>query len=232
MTVCLLLCFAGFVSLVFYVREKLRACSVKALILKSIVSVLFIAVGFFALYSNSSPAGFFVLGGLVCGILGDIWLDLKYIYPADDAPYTFSGFVSFAVGHVLFIGGMLLDFGGLITPAAFLITAVASVALGFATVLSGPLMKLDYGKFKGISMLYGPLLFATALVSFVLARAAGFESRGLIMMFVGGVLFALSDLVLSGTYFGVGRDRPVDIILNYAFYYGAQFTIAMAILFF
>ena len=232
MIICSVLCLIGVISLIFYVREKLRACSVKALIIKAFVSVLFIAVGFCALWTNVSRAGFFVLGGLVCGILGDIWLDLKYIYPDDDTPFTFSGFVSFAVGHVLFISGMLLDFKAFVTPAALWITAGLSLALGFATVLSGPLMKLNYGKFKGISMLYGPLLFGTALIAFVLGRAAGFENTGLTMMCVGGLLFALSDLVLSGTYFGVGRDRPVDIIANYAFYYGAQFTIAMAILFF
>ena len=36
---------------------------------------------------------------------------------------------------------------------------------------------------------------------------------------------------LSGTYFGEGKERPVDFVLNYVFYYGAQFTIAFSLLF-
>ena len=231
MYLCLLLTVLGLAVLIFYVREKLRAYSVKALILKSLVSCLFIATGFAGLYFNPSRFALFVVAGLVCGILGDIWLDLKYVYPSDDCPYTYAGFISFAVGHVLFLSGLLLDFGSGAEIGKVLLFFGISVLLGFATVLSGPLMKLDYGKFRGISMLYGPLLFATMLISLCLAMSRGFSNMGLNMMFVGGVLFALSDLVLSGTYFGVGKDRPVDIILNYAFYYGAQFVIALSVLF-
>ena len=46
-----------------------------------------------------------------------------------------------------------------------------------------------------------------------------------------GVFFIISDLILSGTYFGEGKNRPVDIITNHATYYLAQFIIASAILF-
>ena len=45
------------------------------------------------------------------------------------------------------------------------------------------------------------------------------------------MLFAISDLVLSGTYFGKGKERPIDLLLNYLFYYGAQFVIAWSLLF-
>lgn len=231
MSLCFVLTAAGLAALVFYIREKLRGCTVKALIIKALVSLLFLAVAFSALYFRPGRFGLFIFGGLVCGILGDIWLDLKYVYPADDAPYTYSGFISFAIGHILFISGLLLDFGTLSTPGALIIAAVVSLALGFVTVLSAPLMKLDYGRYRGISLLYGPLLFGTTLISLVLTMGAGFENTGLNMMVAGGTLFALSDLVLSGTYFGEGHDKPADIILNYVFYYGAQFIIALSILF-
>ena len=42
---------------------------------------------------------------------------------------------------------------------------------------------------------------------------------------------AVSDLILSGTYFGVGKERPVDLALNYLSYYPAQFLIASALVF-
>jgi len=51
------------------------------------------------------------------------------------------------------------------------------------------------------------------------------------MMFAGGLLFTISDLILSGTYFGKGKERPVDIITNSVSYYAAQFVIALAMFF-
>ena len=58
----------------------------------------------------------------------------------------------------------------------------------------------------------------------------GWHVTTLNLIFIGSILFALSDLVLSGTYFG-GKERPVDIILNYLTYYPAQFLIALSLLF-
>ena len=52
-----------------------------------------------------------------------------------------------------------------------------------------------------------------------------------VMLFVGGTLFAISDLILCGTYFGVGKERPVDLISNAVTYYAAQFIIAFSLFF-
>ena len=46
---------------------------------------------------------------------------------------------------------------------------------------------------------------------------------------VGAVLFLLSDVVLSFTYFGKGWDKPVHIFVNHLLYYAAQFIIASTI---
>ena len=40
------------------------------------------------------------------------------------------------------------------------------------------------------------------------------------------------DLILSGTYFGEGKNRPVDIVTNHVTYYIAQFVIAGSLLLF
>ena len=58
-----------------------------------------------------------------------------------------------------------------------------------------------------------------------------FDVMTLNIMFVGLVFFLISDLILSGTYFGEGKDRPVDVITNHAAYYIAQFIIATSIAF-
>ena len=67
--------------LVVYIREKIASYSVKAVFLKSVVSVLFITVAILGWYlSNRGILGIFVIIGLTFGLLGDIWLDLKYVF--------------------------------------------------------------------------------------------------------------------------------------------------------
>lgn len=92
-------------------------------------------------------------------------------------------------------------------------------------------MKLNFGKLRGIVIGYGILLFATMFVSGGLAMLYGWQESTLNLIFAGSILFALSDLILSGTFFGVGKERPIDIALNYLSYYPAQFFIALSLLF-
>ncbi len=231
-----LLLAAGLASLCVYIREKIRAYSVKALLLKSVVSLLFICVavcGFWhaAASGKLSPLCPFVLTGLIFGLLGDIWLDLKYIFPEKDEPFTYAGFYCFGIGHVLFIAGMLLS----CCPAGRSLFALLPLLGGLVlsggnAVLEKP-MKLNYGKLRPTVILYGFLLFSMVLTAGSLALAGGRQVKTLTLLFAGGVLFAVSDLILSGTYFGEGRERPIDLALNYICYYAGQFLIASSLMF-
>ncbi len=69
----------------------------------------------------------------------------------------------------------------------------------------------------------------TTFSSIVAAQVTG--EQVWYIMSAGGILFLLSDLVLSGTYFGEGKNKPSYVVVNHALYYGAQFCIASSILF-
>ncbi|MBR0404672.1 MAG: hypothetical protein IJI68_05665 [Eggerthellaceae bacterium] len=230
----LIICAA--IALVWYVREKIKAYSLKAVLIKSVVSVLFIAVGVCGLHASTTnaggnPIGVLVVMGLVCGLLGDIWLDLKYVFPEQDLLFTYAGFAVFGIGHVLYIAGMLMRFyppGGIAYVLAPIVLAIVMSVVNAA--LEKP-MKLDYGRMKPVVIVYGVLLFATMLLSGSLALSHGWQEPALNLLFAGGILFAVSDLVLSGTYFGTGHERPIDFVLNYFTYYPAQFLIATALMF-
>ena len=226
-----LLLFAA-VMLVLYIREKLSAYSVKAVLLKSFVSVLFISVAVLGWYMSSREIlGIFVIIGLTFGLLGDIWLDLKYVFRNCDDQFTYAGFASFGIGHILYIAGLLLQYKAGTKLSLIIFPIILSVILSICNAVLEKPMKLHYGKMKGIVIGYGVLLFSTVLLSGSLALAKGWQNPTLNLFFAGGVLFALSDLVLSGTYFGVGKERPVDIISNYILYYGGQFLIAYSLLY-
>ncbi len=212
----------GAIALALYIPEKIRGYTVKAVILKSIVSVLFIAVAVSA--GSRSKLAPFIIMGLVFGLLGDIWLDLKYVFPEHDAVFTYAGFAVFGIGHIIYVTGLILQFGGgPFLAVSFALAAASAAAVG---ILEKP-MKLTYGKMKPIVIIYGLMLFSTVFVSGGMLLTKG--GTPLLIIFIGAASFAISDLVLSGTYFGTGKDRPVDIISNYIFYYAGQFLIAYSL---
>ena len=233
MTVCIVLLVLGALALVLYVREKLRAYTLRAVFWKTAVSVLFCMTAVAAWFAagGAQILGAFTVLGLVLGLTGDIWLDLKYVYPAQDRPFTYAGFLAFGVGHILYMAGLILQFARPGAAGWVIIPIALGIVLGFGNALLEKPMKLHYGAMKPTVIAYGALLFAMVLLAGGLALLHGWQEPCLNLFFIGGVLFALSDLVLSGTYFGVGHEKPVDIILNYIFYYGGQFTIAMSLLF-
>ena len=51
------------------------------------------------------------------------------------------------------------------------------------------------------------------------------------LLFIGLIFFLISDLILSGTYFGEGKNRPVDVVTNHVTYYVGQFLIALSLLY-
>ena len=231
-----LLLVCGAVLLFVYIREKIKAYSVKALILKSLVSVLFVAVGVYGSWLSAArgTAGLlcpFTVLGLAFGLMGDIWLDLKYVFPEKDEPFTYAGFCVFGVGHILYITGMLLSYYPTGKPMTVIVPILLSIVMSVGNAVLEKPMKLHYGKLKPVVIAYGVLLFGMVLLSGSLALACGWKETPLNLLFIGGVFFAISDLILSGTYFGVGKERPIDLALNYITYYTAQFLIASALVF-
>ena len=234
MICCIIFMVCGAITLALYLREKIRARSLNAAILKSVVSVFFIATAvsgwFYAAAGGRLPVfGAFVVPGLVFGLMGDIWLDLKFVYPADDAPLTYAGFATFGVGHILYQLGLLLQFYVHGKPLFALAPMGLALLLTLGNLALEKPMKLSFGRMKPVVIAYGFLLFLTVLLSGSLALLHQWAVPTLNLFFAGSVLFAVSDLVLSGTYFGVGKDRPIDLTLNYLTYYPAQFLIAFSL---
>ena len=227
----ILIC-AGAVLLFFFLREKVKAYSVKAVMFKATASICFVGVAAVSLFAKGYHAlSIFVTLGLFFGVLGDIWLDFKYVFKEHDRIFTYAGFIMFALGHACYISGMYLEFFNGQSPLYIVLPLVGGLLISVCNLFIAKPMKLDYSGYKVISIIYGFFLFSMTLSSLSLSIMMGFNNVTLIMMFAGGLLFTISDLILSGTYFGKGKERPVDIITNSVTYYLAQFVIAFAIFF-
>ena len=230
---CFIIIGIAVILLGFYIYFKSKKYDLKELFLKTAISFLFILIALIATISSEKFTVFNVLiiTGLLLGLIGDILLDLKFIDLERTNGYTYGGFIVFGVGHILFITALIMNFyisGGILF---IILPVILTVVLSVLTILLEKPLKLEYGKYKLISFCYAICLFGTCSFSLFLAIQNKFEIVPLNMFLVGAVLFAISDLVLSGTFFGKGKERPIDFILNYVTYYGAQFTIAMVLLF-
>ncbi|MBE6716359.1 MAG: lysoplasmalogenase [Ruminococcaceae bacterium] len=222
----------GLISLCAFLFLRVKKTDVKSLMLKAVTSVMFILTGVFLTIVNTSLYAGLIVAGLTCGILGDIWLDMKFMYRQDEKFLTNAGFISFACGHFFYIAAIIAG----TAPSFKVISLLPSIGIaliaGCAVYFGEKLMKLNYGSYKIISTLYGALLFFVTVLALFACIFSGFSANThLFVFFIGGVLFVISDLILSGTYFGEGKNRPVDIITNHVSYYLAQFVIASSILF-
>ena len=108
---------------------------------------------------------------------------------------------------------------------------VLALVIGLIAILMEKPLKMKYGKFKLIVFLYSCTLALTMTASMMTAYITKFKLSAWIVMSVGALLFLLSDLVLSGMYFGENKNTKGNIILNHTLYYAAQFCMAATILF-
>ena len=222
----------GGLSLAWFLFEKIKAYSIKAVCIKAFTSLLFIGVGIYGLFnSHLRFLGIFILIGLIFGLAGDILLDLKYVYREKDYPFTLAGFIAFGIGHVFYITGMLLEFFHDQNALYIIIPFAVGLLIALGTILTEKILKTNYGRLKLPAFLYAIALFSMVSISFSMWMMSGFHNNGLLMVFIGGILFAVSDLILNMTYFAENHEKPFDIISNSITYYAAQFIIALAILF-
>lgn len=222
----------GLIGLTLFLIEKCRKYSVKELLLKASTSILFVSVGACSAYATGKLIGLFITLGLAFGMLGDIWLDLKYVHREKEKEYTYAGFICFAIGHILYMVGMYIEFFSQLYFVYFLIPILAGLLLGFVPVLLQKLLKLKFGSYTAITIVYSALLFMMTCCGLSLCIATSFQNVVCIFLFAGGLLFTISDLILSGTYFGEGHEKPFDIISNGITYYVAQYLIAFSLMFF
>lgn len=239
-------CVLGAAALLSFLINFNKKRTVMGVFNKMTVSIFFIAVAFFGVMKNLLPVqgvyngcdvevvkyGILILVGLVFGMLGDIYLDQKWVYPDDNDKYLYAGFITFGIGHIFYVTALTvkagLNFKNLLVAAAIgLVVAVVNLGLEKLT-------KQNYGKFRPIVTLYTFLVTltpATALVASVVTASSG-NALPFIVFTVGGVLFLLSDIILSPMYFKEGQNTPLNFVLNHVTYYLGQYIFALTIVLF
>ncbi|MBE6828185.1 MAG: hypothetical protein E7514_06195 [Ruminococcaceae bacterium] len=221
---------AGIILTFVFLILRVKKGGFFGLFSKTVASVAFIVTAITAANEKRAILEFslFMILGFMFGMLGDIWLDLKWIYVEEKDYFLYAGFISFLVGHIFFVSAIVHNSPW--TVQSVIIAVAGAVAIATIAVLLEKPMKLEYGKFKPIVFLYSTTLSLTLTSSAVTAFITGFETAWVVMT-IGAALFLFSDLVLSGMYFAKEQNKntPVNVVINHTLYYAAQFILASAI---
>lgn len=230
MSFCVVLILAFIVSSV-YVFKRGTKPGVTDLILKIAASVMFVAVGVSAVANNPADLGYglLIVFGAVFGLIGDAFIELKWVYSKDMKIHLNCGFIFFMLQHICIIFGVVCCAPiSLFSVSGVLCILIPLSILGI-TVLGKKKVGLDFGEFKVISYVYTVVAATTCCVSCV-SMLNGFELSQIIL-FVGAVLFLMSDMVLSLIFFTKDNNKKSLTVVNHALYYLAQLCIASSLYF-
>lgn len=220
----------GMCFLVVFMVKCCKKRSVPGVFIKSLTSVFFLLTATTGAFNNTDNpdvwryAMLIVMGGIL-GLMGDIYLDQKWLYPEHSDQYLYLGFTSFGIGHFFYMGAMYthakLTFKDMLI--AFGIGALITI---INLILEKP-TKQRYGKFYAIVTVYCLILgtmTGTALVAYIKTRQISY-----LVYTIGAALFLLSDVILSPMYFAIKQDRntPLNFVLNHTTYYVGQYLIAL-----
>ena len=231
MVVSIILIALGMISMSFFIYGKVTHYSTKTVMLKTIASLLFVALSIYLfIYKNFPNVGIFIMIGAIFGLLGDIALGFKRIFKKHDKLMTLFGFIFFAVGHIVYVIGLIVNYYVLGQYLYIIIPFVGAVLFGASIFLIEKILGLHLGKFRFVAMAYLIILISLSATALSMCILHGFKSAFLIVMLVGGILFATSDLILSKTYFS-DKPKKIELILSSITYYLAQFIICFSLFF-
>ena len=198
---------------------------------KTIDSLLFLSLGIYLYFFKGQPSiGIFIILGLTFGLLGDVALAFKRIVKSKDKFFTLLGMVMFIIGHIFYTTGLFVHYyvpGNIIH---IIIPLVVAVVIAISIVIIELKLKFKLGGFKYFGVLYFTALFSVSMSCLSLNILHLFQSTFLILMLVGAIVFASSDVLLTRTYFK--ENCPKGFLISTSItYYLAQFLIAFTLFF-
>lgn len=205
------------------------------LISKIIASTCFVSAGIFATLKlnpdsfttinmqNHPDWAWFLVAGLVLGLIGDIFMDLKEQNLSEKDLYLNTGMLSFGIGHFMYFAGLTLCTNircNILIPMA--IAVVLGVIITLIIFTNASSFGINWGEFKWQSFAYSLVLSAVFAYSIIIAVLD--YTRW--MFAVGMALFFISDILLSLIYFADKKSNTLKA-LNWGTYYLAQILIVL-----
>ena len=217
------------VSLIFCFKRS-KGFSINNLMFKSVSSLCYLLTAVFALLNNPEQYiyGSLIIFGGALGLVGDILLDLKGIYRKDESKYLIGGFIFFLFAHIFYSSAIIYT----LKMKLWIVLLCVGISLVFSwlNLMSAKITKVHFGAYRKIVYIYTSFLALTMTLSIAASVITKF-SKPYLVLTIGAILFTLSDAILSGTFFGRGKEKPLHFFTNHFSYYAGQYLIAASIMF-
>ncbi len=210
----------GFLLQGLFIFTEHREKYLLADILKGSASLIFVLIGLKAYQTVNFAFNRQLLIGLVFGLIGDVLLNLRYVFPKQGQKIFLIGIVAFLIGHIMYLLALI--------PQARHILWYCAIpgAVAAACLLAYIFKTMEVKKaFKIFGIFYlGAVFILTAIA---IGIAIFTPSRRAIIYAVGAILFTASDVILIfNTFSGVTRFSMR--IMNLTLYYLGQILIAVS----
>lgn len=195
---------------------------VPAVVFKGLASVAFIVLGFLgSKLSNNAEFSRLIVAGLILGGIGDVLLNLRFVFPKLGQKIFLLGIVSFLAGHVVYlIAQIKLSGNVLICVIIGLVLAVLLLLWIFSKIEA----KMAF-KIFGVVYIGAVVVMTVVAIGNLLQNP---NSSALWLFAVGAVAFTLSDIVLIFNTFGKTQKFSLRIT-NLSLYYIGQILIALCL---
>lgn len=210
---------------VVFIFFRLKKLILPQLIFKTMTGLGFVFTAIYASFYNGANPLYcaLIISGAVFGLMGDIFLQLKYLEQSYFKQFLMLGMGFFAIGHFFYFAALSITSTLSIYPFLGAVVMVIFCYVGLSTKRFEKV-----GKIKPYACLYYFVLSVTLFQS-VFAFVYGNSTSSLLFL-IGASLFFLSDTILAFIYFA-RADRRRFTIINLTTYYLAQLSIALSILF-
>lgn len=201
-------------------------------ILKGTASLVFVIIGYLGMKTGLNP-GFAgkIFAGLIFGMIGDILLNLRFVFEKNGQKIFLAGIAAFLTGHILYLVALVPHARHLV--ADFIIGAMLAAGLLvyiFKTMDVKPAFKAFGVLYLGAVIIMTCIAVDCAIYSLPIMISGSPEVGQLsaVIYAIGAVLFTASDIVLIfNTFSGVTRFSLR--ITNLTLYYIGQLLIAASL---
>ena len=221
----ILICLIGLMVDIWFIKTEYDGKMSKATVLKGLASAFFVLLGALCYAENRTGFGRLILSGLILGMVGDIFLNLRSQFSGAASQKVFAvGILAFLSGHFLYIAALITQNAAIVLPA--LLTA------GILSILAiPPLMERITAPSRGLKLFgYVYLVIVIAMFSCAAVLFIRDSAQLLTTLFaIGGLLFVVSDFIMI--YYSFGKKIKPLRAINLLSYYAAQLLIALCILY-
>ena len=197
---------------------------VAADILKGSASLMFVLLGISAYNANPSAFSKTIMIGLIFGMIGDIFLNLRFVIKEQAQKIFLVGILFFLIGHIIYLSALIP-----LAQHVWIWACILVGALAAGLLLRHIFTTMEVEKaFKIFGIFYLGAVFI--MTSIALGIAIFTPSVRATVYAIGAILFTASDVVLIFNTFS-GVTKFSRRILNLSLYYIGQILIACSLFF-